>query len=489
MANKSIKKNFIYNLLNQVVQALVPVVITPYVSRVLGAEGIGLYSYAESIVSYFVLFAVLGTATFGQRTISYVQDDVEEKSRAFWEIYIFRLCTTLVTFAVYSCYIFLFLNQSQFIIFLILSLNLFNVIMDISWFFQGLEEFGKISIRAIIFRLISLALIFIFVKDESDIYIYVLIMVLYTVLGNMSLWIYLPKMLCRVKNIRPFKNIKTIFQFFLPTIAVQIYTVLDKSMIGWIVDGYAENGYYEQAEKIVRTALVAVTALGTVTIPRIAKKYKEGDFENLKYYIYRSYRYVWLMALPLMFGFIAVSSIFVPVYYGEGFEKCEILIPIFSLLLVIIGLSNVTGIQYFIPTGKQNVLTVTVVIGSIINFVLNLIFIPKLYSLGATIASVIAELSITIAGFIYIYKTKQFEIKPVFSCSWKYFVSALTMFAGLMVIKHFMPITILGLILIVLCGVLIYFVMLLILRDSFLLEILNNVTSSLKNLFKKNNNK
>ena len=485
--NKSIKKNFIYNLSYQILALLTPLIVTPYVSRVLDVEGVGLYSYANSIVSYFLLVAVLGTATYGQRAISYVQQEVEERSRAFWEVFIVRLLTSVITLGAYAIYAIVAVPQNELVVYLILALNILNVIFDISWFMQGLEEFGKTAIRSIIFRILSIVSIFVFVKSPSDLYLYVIFMVAYTVLGNISLWLYLPKYLCKVKGIKPFKDFKSILQLFIPTVAIQIYTVLDKSMIGWLTDGYAENGYYEQAEKIVKVALTAVTSLGIVMIPRIARTYKEGNIEKVNYYMYRSYRFVWMMAIPIMLGFIAISSTFVPVYYGTGYEKCAILIPIFSALTVLIGLSNVTGVQYLIPIGKQNILTLTVVIGAVVNFILNLILIRYFSSVGAAIASITAELCVTAAGFIYIKKTKRFALKPIFTSSWKYWIAGAVMFGVLWPVKTFLPITVWALILLIFIGIAVYFVSLLILRDKFLLEVLSKGVNMILKPFKKKN--
>lgn len=482
---KSIKKNFIYNLSYQILVLLTPLIVTPYVSRVLGRDMVGFYSYASSIISYFVLVAVLGTATYGQRAISYAQQEIEDRSRAFWEIFIIRLLTSVVTMAVYAIYIIVFIPQSEFIVYIILALNIVNVIFDISWFMQGLEEFGKTALRSIIFRILSVASIFIFVKTPSDLYLYVIFMVAYTVLGNMSLWLYLPKYLCKVKGIKPFKDIKSILQLFIPTVAVQIYTVLDKSMIGWLTDGYSENGYYEQAEKIVKVALTVVTSLGIVMIPRISRTYKEGNIEKVNFYMHRSYRFVWLMAVPIMFGLIAISSTFVPIFFGGGYEKCEILIPILSVLTIFIGLSNVTGIQYLIPIGKQNVLTLTVIIGAVVNFILNMILIRFFGSIGAAIASIAAELCVTAAGFVYIKRTKRFSLKPIFTCCWKYWIAGVLMFGIVWLEKIFLPITVWALVLLILTGIAAYFIALLILRDKFLLEILTKGINILLKPFRK----
>ena len=468
---KSIKKNFIYNLIYQIVMLVSPLALTPYISRVLGPDGVGLYSYADSMARYFIIFAILGTTTFGQRAISYVQEEKEARSRAFWEIFLLRAMTSVVTLGFYIGYTFLFARENL-IITLLLSLNILNVAFDISWFFQGMEEFGKTVLRNILFRLACIIATFIFVREADDLILYVIFITASGALGSLSLWLYMPKYLVKVGGLNPFRDIRSIFFLFVPTIAVQIYTVLDKSMIGWFSDGYNENGYYEQAEKVIKLALTVITALGIVMIPRIASTYKSGDMERVRYYIYNSYRYVWMMAIPIMFGLLSIADVFTPVYYGAGYDKCAILLPILSLLSIFIGLSNVNGMQYFVPIGKENILTLTVIVGAVINFVFNLIFIPLWASVGACIASAIAEFFVTLTGFIYIWKTKQFPIRPVFTCSWRYWVAGIVMGGALFGLKYCMPTALWSLIVLIASGAAIYFVMLLILRDPFLFDLI-----------------
>lgn len=480
MREKSIKKNFIFNLIYQILVLVVPLIVTPYVSRVLGVDGVGEYSYANSIVSYFVLFAVLGTSTYGQRAIGYTQKTKEDRSRAFWEVFIFRIITGIITLVIYGGYLFIFVKQASFTVYAILALNIVNVMVDVSWFMQGMEEFDKTATTSIFFKILNLVCVFVFVKQATDLWKYVLISVGFTVLGNICMWIFLPKNLCKVSGIRPFRDIKGIIQLFLPTIATQIYLVLDKSMIGWFSDGYTENGYYEQADKIVKMALTVVTALGIVMIPRISRCFKEGNEEQVKAYIYKSYRYVWMIAIPIMFGLIAVSGIFVPVFFGAGYEKCKILIPVLSILTIFIGLSNVAGMQYFVPTSKQNMLTLTVIIGAVINVVLNAILIPFFASLGAAIASIVAEFCVTLVGLIYIKKKKFFELKPIFTCSFKYWIAGAVMFGVIFAIQFFIPEKIWSLAVLVSAGIVVYFVMLLILRDKMIFDFLSKAVVSLK---------
>ena len=480
MGTHSIKKNFLYSLIFQLTGLLMPLVVTPYVSRVLAVEGIGLYSYTESIVSYFVLVAVLGTSTFGQRAISYTQDDPEGRSRAFFEVLLLRLMTAAVTAAAYVGYVFVAVDAANRTIALVFLLNILNVVLDISWLLQGLEEFGKMALRSVLLRLAGVACIFIFVRDEGDLILYTIIMLGAVVLGNLSLWLYVPKYVCRVRGIRPFRNIGEVLQLFVPTIAIQLYTVLDKSMIGWFSkDGYRENGYYEQAQKLVKLAVTGVTALGTVMIPRIAYTYRLGDTDRLHYYVYRSYRYVFMMGVPMMFGFLAVADELTPIYYGPGYEKCGVLISIFSAIVLFIGVSNVTGYQYLVPIGRQNVLTMTVFIGSAVNIVMNLILIPAFSSVGASIATVVAEFVVALAGFIYLKRKHEFPLAPIFRGSVKYWIAGGGMFAALMVVKRFLPVTLPALIGLIAGAAALYFLLLLLLRDGFVREILGRVLSRL----------
>ena len=320
MAQKSIKKNYIYNLTYQILTLITPLITTPYLSRVFGADGIGTCSYIESISSYFVLFATLGLTTFGQRETSYVQDDRKKRSIIFWETNIIELIASTLCIIAYVAFSFMQENKS---LYLVLILNLLSVIANISWFFQGMEEFGKIVLRNIIFKIINIIYIFVFVKTQNDIIIYLFGVAFFGLINNLSYWISVPKYIDRpiLKELHPAKHIKTVIALFVPTIAIQVYTVLDKTMIGAITKDPFENGYYEQAMKIAKLVLTIITSLGTVMIPRIGYHYSKGDTKIVKEYMYRSYKFVWLCGIPLTLGLIAVSDNFVPWFFGAGYDK------------------------------------------------------------------------------------------------------------------------------------------------------------------------
>lgn len=479
MGKKSIKKNYIYNLTYQILTILTPLLTAPYLSRVLGPSGVGTYSYIESVCSYFVLFATLGITTFGQREISYVQQDREKRSIIFWETNIIELFASLLSIIAYAIFSF---THSNWQLYIVLVFNLFAVIVNISWFFQGLEEFGKIVLRNIIFKMINIVFIFVVIKSPEDIIWYLLGTSFFTFLNNASYWISIKKYVDfpGFKKLNPSRHYKTVLSLFLPTIAMQVYTVLDKTMIGVITNSSFENGYYEQALKISRMVLTVITSLGTVMIPRIGYHFERKENDIVKSYMYRGYRFVWFLGIPLCIGLIMVSSNFVPWFFGEGYDKVVLLIGILSFLILAIGINNVTGMQYLIPTKRQNVFTRTVVYGAVTNFILNIILIKKFQSYGAAIASVTAE---TVIAFVQIWIVRK-ELSPweIIKSGIHYYIAGFAMAVVLYLVGVHLSSSIINTLILVVCGALTYFAVLLVIRDQFFFD---NVVSIGKKIIKR----
>lgn len=472
MSSKNIKKNYIYNVCYQILALLAPLITTPYISRTLGADGIGTVSYAESIVSYFVLFGTLGITTYGQREISYVQDSVVKRSIVFWNTKILEVCTSTIALVLYICFS---TKNSAGSIFLVLSFNILAVFADVTWFFQGLEEFGKIVMRNFAYKIISIIYIFTVIRQPDDVVKYAFGLAFFTFVSNVSLWSYLPKYITKIpkSQIHPFANLGTVLTLFLPTIAIQIYTVLDKTMIGVITNSSFENGYYELAIRISKMALSIVTALGVVVIPRIGYHFEKQNIQEVKRLMYRGYHFVWFLGIPLTIGLICVSENFVPWFFGGGFDKAIFLIKILSFLVLAIGINNVTGMQYLIPTKRQNIFTLTVIIGACTNFLLNAILIPLIQSTGAAIASVVAETTIAVIQLIIVRK----ELSPrrVLREGIHYYIAGVVMAVGLLFLSKALTPSILHTVILVICGAVFYFVPLLLIRDEFLFSNINSV--------------
>lgn len=476
-SGKSIKKNYIYNLLYELVLIITPFVTTPYVSRALGADGVGLYSFTYSIVTYFILFAGLGTTKFGQREVSYHQENIEERSIAFWNTEVIRITTTLIMLI---CYLtFASFQKDYRAIYFIHAFYLLNVPLDISWAFQGMEEFGTIVGRNIIFRILTVISIFAFVRDSSDVAIYTLCLSGLTALASLSLWPFLKGRIKRLnwKRLTIGPAIKTTLAFFIPTIAIQVYTYLDKTMIGLITGSSFQNGYYEQAQKIVAMALTVITASGTVMIPRMGHLYANGKIEEIKNYLEKSFRFVWMLSIPMCLGIIVISGSFVPWFFGAGYDAVVPILKVFSLLIIVLGLNNVIGLQYLIPTGKQNTYTVCVISGAVVNLLCNLLLIPRFGAIGATVASVFAE--ICIAGIEFCIIRKEIRFSLVMKSAIKYLISAVVMFVILLPISKRLNSSIINTVILISSGVLVYSGMLIALHDDFFIGNLKSVLRKL----------
>ena len=502
MAKKSIAKNYIYNMIYQVLILVLPLITTPYLSRVLGAEGIGIYGYTYSIVTYFILFGSLGVAMYGQREIAYAGENIESRKKVFFEIIIFRFITIAIATVIYY---FFFIKGAEYqIYYQILLLELIAAAFDISWFFQGMEEFKRTVTRNVLVRICSVSLVFILVKTKEDLARFTLIYSLADLIGNLSLWVYLPKYLkgIKVKNINVLRHLPEIILLFIPQIANQIYKILDTTMIGALVLDKTETGYYEQGQKVIRLLLTVVTSLGVVMVPRMASTYASGDNEKIKNYMRMSFRFVFFLAFPIMFGITSISAEFVPVFFGSGYDKVVILINIICPILILMGMANVLGTQYLLPTKRQKEYTFSVSIGVVVNFVLNYILIKQYASIGASIATVLSELIVVIIQFQYIKKDISF--KNLLQMAWKYFTAGVVMFVGCFGVRLILKINAIDTMLInisnsisinkeyfinitsiitqMIIGCLIYFGMLIVLKDDYVFKFIDKIKIK---LFKK----
>lgn len=477
MPQKSIRKNYIYNLTYQILILITPLITTPYLSRVLGADGIGTYSYIESIASYFTLFATLGLTILGQREISYVQENRTKRTIIFWEINIIEFIVTTISIVVYVIFS---IHQKDSVLYLVLIFNLFAVIANITWFFQGIEEFGKIVSRNIFFKILNIIFILVYIKSKDDLIWYMLGTSLFTFLSNISLWLYLPKYvdLPKWKELNPFCHIGVIVSLFIPTIAGQIYTVLDKTMIGIITKSPYENGYYEQAIKMARMVLTIVTSLSMVMVPRIGFYFKKGDFEYINKLMYKSYRFVWMLSIPLCFGLNCIANNFVPWFFGEEYNKVIPLLKILSFLIIAIGISNLTGIQYLIPTKRQNIFTITIILGAVTNLMMNIFLIPKFYALGAAIASVTAEFIVSFSQLTII--SHELSVIQILKESKNYLYAGSIMVVILSVINKTLLPSIINTFIMIIIGSIVYFISLIIMKDNFLFSNIRFILRKLK---------
>ena len=483
MAGKSIVKNYLYNLIYQILILILPLVTASYLARVLGAEGNGIYSYTYTIVNYFVLFGSLGVILYGQREIAYVQDDKSKMKKIFIELVSFRFITIGIASIIY--YFACIKNGLYSEYYKILFLELLAGAFDISFFFQGMEDFKKTVIRNVIVRLASVSLIFILVKEQSDLGIYLTIYALADLLGNISLWFYLPKYFkgVKVKNINIVKQIPALLLLFVPQITNKIYNMLDTTMLGKIIADKSETGYYEQSQKIIRVLLTIVTSLGTVMVPKMANLFANGENDKINDYMKKSFNYTYLLCFPIIFGLISISKNFIPWFFGPGYDKVIILMNIITPILLLMGVANIIGTQYLLPTKRQKEYTISILIGVVVNFILNYIMIHLWKSIGACIATVLSELIVTSIQFYYI--RNEVNIKEMIKLSYKYILSSIIMFILCMLV----PIVADGftcVVIQIMLGIVTYFGILLIIKDEFVYLLLNKVKMKITSVLSRN---
>lgn len=469
MAKNGVAKNYLYNVSYQILLMILPLITTPYVSRVLGAANVGIYGFTQSVSQYFILFGSIGVALYGQREIAFLQSDISKRTVVFWELVIMRAVTVSVTLLVY--YLTIVAHGSYPIIYQIMLIDIVASVFDISWFLQGLEEFKKVTLRNFIIKFISVILIFTLVKTQENLPLYTLIISGSLLVGNLSLWLYLPKMIVKIKlhDLKPYQHLRPVLILFLPQIATSIYTMLDRTMIG-LLSNTTEVGYYDQAQKIVKMALTIVSSLGTVMMPRIANTYANKDRQKIQYYLSQSFQFVYFLALPITFGLMVTASGIIPWFLGAGFEPSISIMMLTSPIVLMIGLSNLIGMQYLMPTLRQNEFTLSVILGCMINFTLNLLLIPFYQSMGAAFATVIAETSVTAIQFWFV--RKNFSFIQSIKLMKNYFLASLIMAVIVLGITKILPISLISSLIEVVVGIIVYLSILFVLRDQFLGKII-----------------
>lgn len=416
---KSENKNFIYNIIYQILIYIFPLITTPYISRVLGVENIGIYSYTYSIVYMFMLVAMLGINNYGNRAVSRERDDIQKLSETFFSIYYLQLFTCFIISIIYIAFILIFVDRYQ-NIFIMQFIYLISVYFDINWFYFGIEKFKITITRNLFIKIVSTILIFLLVKDKSDLIIYTLIMSSSTLISQLYLMIILKKYIKYVKVSlnKVLSNFKGCLILFIPVLAYGIYRVMDKTMIGSL-STVIELGYYENAEKIINIPIAVITALGTVMLPRMSYIFKNNN-ENYKKQIYESMKLGLLLSTIMALGLILTADDIALVLFGNEFLVSGTIIKLLTLTIIVSSWANIIRTQFLIPIGADKIYIYSTIGGAVINLVLNLIFIKPFGARGACIGTIAAE------SYVMLYQTiktrNKLEIKKYTNLMIKYLI-------------------------------------------------------------------
>lgn len=425
----SIKKNISYNIIYQILVMILPFITAPYLSRVVGKEGIGIYTYVNSITYYFVIFAALGLANYGNRTIAQNRDDKNRLNKTFSEIYTIQLMISMIVFVVYLGYCFFYVKEYK-LFFLIQIFHVASVFFDVSWFFYGMEEFKKlVTINTVIKFLVAIS-IFVIVKSPTDIWKYTFVMSFSIFLSQFILWTKLRKY---VHYKRPtfheaLKHLKPILILFIPVIAVSLYRVMDKIMIGKL-STMEQTGLYENSDKLVTIPLTIISAIGTVMMPKMANLYIKGKIEQTVTYIRDSMQLVLGLSVAMMFGMAAIAEEFAPIFYGVEFIDTGKLIVALTPILIFDSIANVIRTQYLIPKQKDKIYIISVVLGAILNLLINYVCIPKWGAMGAVYGTLAAEFTVMVVQCIGV--KSELEFGRYFKDSVPFFVAGIIMYISL----------------------------------------------------------
>lgn len=482
----SILKNQIFNFSMQILNILFPLIAIPYTTRLFGPEVLGEVNYANSIVQYFVMLAAAGIPVYATREIARNRDDNNVLRKTFKEITILQVIFTIISLIIYALLILSVENlRSNIYLYLLLGIQIFSNAFDFIWFIQGIEKYRYAAIATFISKFINVVLIFALLRSREDYNIYAFIIGITTFINVFIRMIVSFNLLKNFKSTDKVeinhKNLKVhvyaILVFFLSDVATKVYTAMDQTMLG-ILDTKEAVGYYSMSIKLVKVLLTFVTSLAVVMIPRISNSIKNNRTDEVKRYIGMSTNLVYLVAIPAIFGILAIGEEVITIYLGEEFLQSIDIFKIVSLNLIIIGLSNVFGMQVMIPYGKEKKFTIILSLAAVVNFIANLILIPQLSYFGATYATILAELLVTVWMYFEVRKLVG-DIPEVFNI-WKMLVPSVIFYLVIRFgVKSFVSSSIsIILISIPLAGI-IYGLGLILLKEKLTMNVLDRVLNKL----------
>ena len=430
------RKNALWMAAYEIFVYICPLITAPYIARILGTYGTGVYTYTFSIVSYFIVLTQLGVNLYGRREIASCKN-LAERSNTFWNIWLVETIMFVISSTIYFIFIFQKESNMEFA-FKIQYFSLLGAWLDISWLFFGIENFKLAVSRNIIVKVLSLILIFVFINDKNDVDLYVFLMAFSSFISVIVMWISVPKYisLIRIEDVSLKIHLLPMFQMFIPVLSTQLFSMTDKVFLGWLSDVDAV-GLYENAYKVSRVPVALITTIGTVLLPRITKLYAEKREKEADRYFDKSLSLTLFIGIGSSFGLIGIAKSFIPIYLGNQFLASTPILQILSLVLVAIAFGNPFRTQFILPKKMDSLYVRTVVYAAVLNIVLNLILIPKWSMVGAAIASVTSEFLIIIYQSFKIKDS--FNFKQIILKNIKYLAAGLIMLILVLALQIILP--------------------------------------------------
>lgn len=383
--------NFLYQFVYQVLVVLLPLITAPYISRVLGAERSGIYSYTYVLSHYFLTFAMLGIDSYGNRSIARVVHKGQEHiNKTFSSIFQAHAMVSVITIAVYFIYVLFFMKEYKFVA-LCQSFFVISAFFEINWFFFGIEKFKLTVARNVIIKLLTVCAMFVFVRTKEDLWKYAIIMSGGTFISQLAMWLYLPKYakFVKVSLKDSLKHFKPLCVLFLAVIATTLYGMIDKMMLGWIGD-MEFLGSYDYADKMMKITISLINALGVVMLPRMSALFAEGNQSKVNKYLNNSSQFIFFMSFAIAFGLAGIAKEFMAAFLGAGYDSADDILHVLAVAVPFMGWNDFVRTQILMPKSKDLVYTRAVWAGAIVNIVLNIVFLYLWGVMGIAIATVIA---------------------------------------------------------------------------------------------------
>ena len=398
----SLKVNMIMNVILTVSSMLFPIITFPYVSRVVGAEGIGKVTFVTSIVTYFSMFAQLGIPTYGIRICAKVRDNKEELSRVVHEILIINVITCVISYIALGIALFSVPRfAEEKVLFFVIGTTILLNALGMEWLYKGLEQYSYITIRSLIFKVIAIVALFLLVHNEADYIIYGGITIFATAASNVLNFINARKYITfrMLGNYQLKKHIKMVLVFFAMSIAITIYTNLDNVMLGFMKTDI-DVGYYTAAVKIKLVLVSVVTSVSTVLLPRASYYVDKGLIDEFIAIAKRAMNFVIVFVIPCTIYFMIYAKEGILLLSGEEFIPAIPAMQVIMPTLLFIGITNILGIQMLVPLGKEKQVLYSTILGAVVDLIINIIMIPKYGAAGAALGTTAAELTVLIYQII-----------------------------------------------------------------------------------------
>lgn len=466
MSQKSLKSNAIWNLAYTGSNILIPLITAPYVTRVLGATNMGKVDFARSLIQWFVIFAAFGTTSYGIRAVSQVRNNKDKLGKIFSELFFINLFFSIIAFVSFLILIF----GTPFILLerplaIVMSFSIIFNTVNIDWLYQGIEEYSYITIRNLIIKIISTILIFVAINNSDDYILYGLISTLGLSLSGILNLLHSRKYVkITIKKLDFRNHLKPLRTFFLSLFIVNLYTNLDKTLLG-ILDIPSSVAFLTTAKIVTSMAGTVSTSIATVAMPR-ASYYLKEDFSKYKLLMQEVPKYMMFLTIPMVFGIAILAPEIMFILGGVEFEEASKLLAIIAVLVLFSTLSTFLQQQVMVPSSNERLGLISSIISSLISVVFNLLLIPKYSYIGAGIALVLAEFSAFLSRLLFTKIIGFNFIEFINASSIKYTCASIIMTIFIYIIKININIGIIGTVILIVIGFAIYILCLMLFREK-----------------------